>query len=253
MAGVYWIEWIWPIVAAPFIGSFLGVLVQRLPAGRPVAWTRSACPDCDHQLTAVDLAPLASWAFQGGKCRYCASPIGLFYPGIELAALIVAVWATMALPTSLLVWAGCILGWALLGAALVDARHLLLPDILVLPLIPAGILLHVWIVPDRWIDHLIGAAVGYLMFAGVAALYRRFRGREGLGMGDAKLLAAAGAWVGWAGLSSVIFLGAAFGLLTALVLYFTGRAIDRAAELPFGPALAVAFWLVWLYGPLAPV
>lgn len=249
----YWIEWIWAIVAAPFIGSFLGVLVQRLPAGQPVAWARSACPHCGRQLAAIDLAPVVSWLFLGGRCRYCASPLGLFYPGIELAALGLAVWAALSLPGALLIWAGSLLGWALLAAAIVDARHLLLPDVLVLPLIPAGIVLHGWIAPDRWLDHSLGAAIGFVLFAAIAAFYRRLRAREGLGLGDAKLLAAAGAWVGWAGLPSVIFLGAVFGLLTAFVLRLSGHPVDRVTELPFGPGLAVAFWLVWLYGPLSVV
>lgn len=251
MAEIYWIEWIWAIVAAPFIGSFLGVLIKRLPVSEPVAWARSACPHCGRQLSAVDLVPLASWLYRGGKCRYCANPIGLFYPGIELAAVGLAVWAAISLPGSLLIWAGCILGWALLAAAVIDARHLLLPDALILPLIPAGIMLHAWVAPDRWLDHVWGAAVGFLLFAAIAGSYRWLRAREGLGLGDAKLLAAAGAWVGWIGLPSVIFLGAVFGLLTALALRLRGRSVDRVTELPFGPGLAVAFWLVWLYGPLA--
>jgi leader peptidase (prepilin peptidase)/N-methyltransferase len=251
MAEIYWFAWAGALIAAPFIGSFLGVLIRRLPAGQPVAWARSACPHCGRQLSAIELAPLVSWVVQRGKCRSCANPIGLFYPVIELAALGLAAWAAMSLPGPLLIWAGCLLGWALLAAAVIDAKHLLLPDLLVVPLIPAGILLHAWIAPDRWADHAIGAVAGFAIFAAIAVFYRRFRAREGLGLGDAKLLAAAGAWVGWVGLPSVIFLGALFGLLTALSLRLTGRPVDRATELPFGPGLAVAFWLVWLYGPLA--
>ena len=142
MIGNYWIGWVWAIIAAPFIGSFLGVLIQRLPAGMPVAWARSACPHCGKQLSAADLVPVASWLASGGRCRYCATPLGIFYPGIEIAALGVAVWAAVALPDPLLIWAGCLLGWSLLAAATVDSRHLILPDILILPLTPAGILLH---------------------------------------------------------------------------------------------------------------
>lgn len=252
MIGNYWIGWVWAIIAAPFIGSFLGVLIQRLPVGMPVAWARSACPHCDRRLSAADLVPVASWLSSGGRCRYCATPLGMFYPGIEIAALGVAVWAAVALPDPLLIWAGCLLGWSLLTAATVDSRHLVLPDILVLPLIPAGILLHAWIAPGQWTDHLAGALIGFALFAVISLAYRGLRRREGLGLGDAKLLAAAGAWVGWVGLPSVVLLGAAFGLATALVLRMTGRNVGRVTELPFGPALALAFWLVWLYGPLVP-
>lgn len=253
MIGNYWIGWVWTIIAAPFIGSFLGVLIQRLPAGMPVAWARSACPHCGKQLSAADLVPVVSWLASGGRCRYCATPLGIFYPGIEIASLGVAVWAAVTLPNPSLVWAGCLLGWSLLAAAAVDSRHLILPDILVLPLIPAGILLHAWIAPGQWADHLAGALIGFVLFAAISLAYRRLRRRDGLGLGDAKLLAAAGAWVGWIGLPSVVLLGAVFGLATALVLRMAGRNVERVTELPFGPALALAFWLVWLYGPLVPV
>jgi leader peptidase (prepilin peptidase)/N-methyltransferase len=252
MIGNFWIGWIWAIIAAPFIGSFLGVLIQRLPVGMPVAWARSACPHCDQRLSVADLMPVASWLLSGGRCRYCATPLGIFYPGIEIAALGVAVWAAIALPDPLLIWAGCLLGWSLLGAATVDSRHLVLPDVLVLPLIPAGILLHAWLAVDVWVDHLIGASIGFALFAMISFVYRGLRKREGLGLGDAKLLAAAGAWVGWVGLPSVLLLGATFGLATALALRMTGRNVGRLTELPFGPALALGFWLVWLYGPLVP-
>lgn len=247
-----WFVWMWVLLAAPFVGSFLGLLIRRLPAGAPVAFARSNCESCGVQLAARDLVPIASWLTLGRHCRYCGSPLGVFYPGIETAALGVAVWAAVALPDTVLVWTGCLLGWSLLGAAVTDFRHLVLPDVLVVPLIPAGILVHMWIVPDQWMAHVTGAAIGYLAFAAVAMIYRAVRQRDGLGMGDAKLSAAAGAWVGWMGLPSVILLGAVFGLLTVLVLRVKGREVGQATELPFGPALALAFWLVWLYGPLVP-
>lgn len=253
MIANYWPIWIWALIAAPFIGSFLGVLIQRLPAGKPVVFARSACPHCARQLAPADLVPVASWLTSGGKCRYCATPISMFYPGIEIAALGVAAWAAVTLPGTLLVWAGCLLGWSLLGAAIIDSRHLLLPDILVLPLIPGGILLQAWFVPNQWTGHLAGAMIGFALFSAISWFYRVSRGREGLGLGDAKLLAAAGAWVGWTGLPSVVLLGAVFGLATGLILRTAGRKVERATELPFGPALALAFWLVWLYGPLVPV
>jgi len=247
----YATAWIWPLIAAPFVGSFLGVLVLRMPVGRPVAFARSACAHCHEKLGPAELIPLVSWVASGGRCRHCDTRLGLFYPGIELAATLVAAWAIMALPPEL-VWPGCALGWTMLAASLIDFRHLILPDSLVLPLVPAGIALHALIVPDRWPDHVIGAAAGFLGFALIRQIYARLRGREGLGLGDVKLLAAAGAWVGWAGLPSVVFLAAAFVLTGLAAGRLVGRAVDRRAEIPFGPALALAVWLVWLYGPLVP-
>lgn len=249
MTGYYSHGWVWAVVAAPFIGSFIGVLALRLPAGAPVALARSACPHCGRRLAVPDLVPLVSWLALRGRCRYCAAPLGLLYPGIELAALAVALWAASSLPAPL-VWAGCGLGWALLGASVVDWRHGWLPDILVLPLIPAGIAVHALIQPDAWPDHAIGAAAGFAGFAALAYAYKAIRGRDGLGFGDTKLLAAAGAWVSWTGLPSVVLLAALFGLAGVIAGRLTGRKIGPAAELPFGPPLALATWLVWLYGPL---
>lgn len=240
------------IAIAPFVGSFLGVLVLRLPVGMPVALARSACPHCGRTLGVVDLVPVLSWLAHGGRCRHCASPLGAFYPIIELAALGIGVWAVVVLPPHL-TWAGCALGWALLGAAVIDWRHMVLPDLLVLPLIPAGIILHALLVFESWPGHVFGAVIGFASFAAIASAYRKIRGREGLGLGDAKLLAAAGAWVSWTGLPSVVLLAASFGLAGALLWRLSGQRLEAASELPFGPALALAIWLVWLYGPLVPV
>jgi leader peptidase (prepilin peptidase)/N-methyltransferase len=132
----------------------------------------------------------------------------------------------------------------LLAAALSDARRLVLPDGLTLPLIPVGLGL-AWLQPPALTARLIGAVAGYLGLAGLAALYRRWRGRDGLGLGDAKLLAAAGAWVGWQALPSVLLIGAALGLAWALA-----RRLRADQPLPFGPFLAIGFWLVWCFGPL---
>ena len=237
------------LLAAPCIGSFLGVLIERLPAGRPLVLGRSACDHCGTSLATRDLVPIASWLAQRGRCRYCQQPIGLRYPAIELAALGVALWSLVVLP-GWLAWAGAGLGWVLLTASLIDSRHMILPDRLTLPLIPAGLLV-IWLLePARLPAHLIGALAGFVLLLAVGLLYRRLRGREGIGLGDAKLLAAAGAWVSWEGLPGIVLLAAAAALLVALVGRLFGRSLDAQEELPFGPYLAGAFWLTWLYGPL---
>lgn len=252
MTGHYSYGWIPAVLISPFIGSFLGVLALRLPTGAPIALSRSACPHCGRKLSVLELLPLISWLVLKGRCRSCASPLGLFYPGIELAALAIALWAAVSLPASL-VWVGCGLGWTLLGASVVDWQHHWLPDILVLPLIPAGLAVHAFIQPDAWVDHTAGAVAGFAGFVAVAHIYRAIRRRDGLGFGDAKLLAAAGAWVSWTGLPTVVLLAAVFGLTGAIAGRLAGREIGPATELPFGPALALATWLVWLYGPLVPM
>jgi leader peptidase (prepilin peptidase)/N-methyltransferase len=237
------------LLAAPCVGSFLGVVVERLPAGRPLVWGRSACPHCGRRLGLVDLVPLVGWLVGRGRCRTCGQALGVFYPAIELLALLVALWSLAVVP-GWPAWATCGLGWALLALAAIDWRHLILPDSLTLPLVPAGLAVTWWLRPERLVDHAIGAVAGFAFLALVAALYHRLRGRHGLGLGDAKLLAAAGAWVSWQGLPTVVLWGAAAGLLGALVQVRLGGTLDPQRELPFGPYLAGGLWLVWLYGPL---
>ena len=249
MTELFSLEALLLVFLAPCIGSFLGVVIQRLPADRPFARSRSACDHCGATLGVRDLVPLASWLASRGRCRHCGTRLGTFYPGIELAALGVALWSLAVLP-GWLVWAGCALGWTLLTLAAIDARHMILPNQLTLPLIPAGLLLS-WIIdPAKLPEHALGAVAGFLLILVLAAAYRRLRRREGIGLGDAKLLAAAGAWVSWQGLPSVLLLSAAGGLAGALIGGILAGGLKPTKALPFGPYLAAGFWLVWLYGPI---
>lgn len=236
------------ILAAPIIGSFLGVLIRRLPEDRPVVAARSACEHCHHALGPVDLVPIGSYLLQRGRCRYCGVRIDPFHCWIELAALVPALWA-VGLDDGVRLWADCALGWTLLALSWIDWRHMILPDVLTLPLVLAGLSVALLLEPDAIFDHAIGAAAGYLLFRGVALAYRRWRGRDGLGEGDAKLLAAAGAWVTWLGLPEIMLVAALTGLAAALAIRLGGRKIEAQTALPFGPCLAFGFWLVWLYGP----
>lgn len=241
--------WFLPILVAPFIGSFLGVLLLRLPSGGAIVWGRSACASCDHVLGAPDLVPILSWLALRGRCRYCRAPIGWFTLAIELAATIVALWAATVSEGAML-WASCALGWVLLALAVIDFREEWLPDVLTLPLLAAGLLVNGLADPASLPGCAIGAAAGYFVFAAIRFLYRRWRGRDGLGLGDAKLLAAAGAWLSWESLPSVVLIAAVIGLVMALIAAWRGgqhMALDQ--RLPFGPALCAAIWLVWLYGP----
>ena len=245
-------DWLLPLLAAPFMGSFLGLLVVRLPAGEGVVRGRSTCRRCGRALGPRDLVPLLSWAWTGGRCRYCGARLGWLYPGIELAAVGVVLWAAAA-TSGWVLWASCALGWTLLALAAIDLRALLLPDALTLPLVPAG-LAAAWLIdPGLLPHHVLGAALGFAVFAAVGWLYSRLRGREGLGPGDAKLLAAAGAWVSWAGLPSVVLL-AGLAALAAVVLAGIvpggGGMPARDRPIAFGAYLALGTWLVWLHGPL---
>jgi leader peptidase (prepilin peptidase)/N-methyltransferase len=237
------------VLAAPFVGSFLGLIVRRLPDGLPLAWSRSRCEGCGTTLRVADLMPVVSWLAAGGRCRYCGCPLGWFYPGIELAAVAVAVVAILA-DSGEGVWLDCLLGWWLLTLGWIDLRRWLLPDALTLPLVLAGLIAAAAFDPDQLVARALGAALGYLSLIAVAALYRWWRGRDGLGRGDAKLLAAAGAWLGVAALPQVILWAALAALAAAAGLRLAGLRIGAATALPFGPFLALATWLLWLSGPL---
>jgi len=141
------------------------------------------------------------------------------------------------------------LAWALLTLAAIDILAFRLPDLLTLPLTAAGLLVSLIVPKDIW-SHLAGAVIGYCAFAAIGCGYARLRGREGLGLGDAKLAAAAGAWLGWAPLPSVVLIACAAGFLwvAAMAIMRGRRALTE--RIPFGVALAVAIWVVWLYGPL---
>jgi leader peptidase (prepilin peptidase)/N-methyltransferase len=241
--------WLFPLVAAPFVGSFLGVLIRRLPVGADVVLGRSQCEHCGRRLGPAELVPIASFLIQRARCRSCGAPIAPAHLWVELASLGIAAWAALMLPDAASLWLGCLLGWALLTLAWIDWDHMILPDVLTLPLLLAG-LAATWVLDaDSVTDHAAAAAVGYLLFRALEIAYRRLRGRDGLGQGDAKLLAASGAWTGLAALAQVVLLAGVLGLAAALVMRLAGRQIGRGTALPFGPALALATWLVWLYAP----
>lgn len=166
-------------------------------------------------------------------------------------ALAVTTWA--AVETAGWLWVvSSALGWALLALALADLRSGRLPDMLTLPLIPAGLLACARIEPLHLPDHVAGAMLGFIALAGLRVAYRRLRGRDGLGLGDAKLMAALGAWVSWRGLPSVLLFASLFALAVVLMVALRrGRCPPATAAIPFGPYLAAGGWLVWLYGPIS--
>jgi leader peptidase (prepilin peptidase) / N-methyltransferase len=233
---------------APFVGSFLGVVVQRLPERRPIVLARSSCDGCGQALRTLDLVPLATWLVRRGRCACGRVALGFFYPGIELAALGVAISAA-AITSGWLLWASLALGWTLLALAAIDLRHFVLPNLLTLPVIPAGLAVAWLSDPAGLPDHAIGAAAGFAAFALIGWLYQRLRGRAGLGRGDAKLLAAAGAWLGWPALPGVVVIGAGSALLVAVARTLAGRPVAPRAPIAFGPYLALGLWLLWLLGP----
>jgi len=217
------------IAAGLFVGSFVATLAVRWPAGSVIVG-RSACPSCATHLAWFDLIPVVSWVVRRGRC-----------------ALGIGVWAATQFGGLHLVLA-CLLGWTLLALAVIDMRTMLLPDLLTVSVLLLG--LAVATMDGRLGEALVGAAVGFAVFALIAVVYRRWRGQDGLGLGDAKFLGAAGAWVGWIGLPSIVLIASVTALIVAVPVFL--RATERGArqEIAFGPYLAGATWITVLYGPL---
>lgn len=240
------------VIAAPFVGSFLAMLAHRLPRGLGFVGGRSRCDHCAAQLGLAELIPIASWLWRRGRCRHCGSAIAVDNLMLEVAALVLALWAGWVMD-GWLIWATCGLGWCLLACAAIDIRHMVLPDGLTLPLLLAGLAVAGTLTPENLTGHALGAIAGFIVFAGIGWAFRRLSGRDGLGLGDAKLVAALGAWVGWAGLASVVLFAAIAAIAVTLALrrLASGGAGGGGGEpIAFGPYLALAGWLVWLYGPL---
>jgi leader peptidase (prepilin peptidase)/N-methyltransferase len=239
------------LIGAPFVGSFLAVVAMRLPERRGFLAGRSACDACGRVLGPAELIPVVSFVALRGRCRSCGAGIDPLHPVLEVAAFAVALSAALITSGWVLI-ASCVLGWMLLTLAAIDWRTGLLPDVLTYPLIVLGLVVAGWIDPGAAADHAIGAAGGFIVFALLTVIYRLVRRREGLGLGDAKLLAAAGAWLSWTALPSVVLFAAVIALGFVAVRRLQGQALAATDPIAFGPALALAIWLVWLFGPLVP-
>src|SRR5512141_47906 len=253
---------LWCVVAAVVglcLGSFLNVVIHRLPRMLEQGWAdqcaelrgeppaerprynlvtpRSACPHCAHTIGALENIPVLSYLVQSGKCRHCGKPISARYPVVEIAAAalgVVAAWRFGPTYQSIAIAA---LLWALLALSAIDIDTQLLPDNLTLPLLWAGLIVNGFglLVPLQ--DALWGAVAGYLVLWAVYWLFKLVTGKEGMGYGDFKLLAALGAWLGWQMLPVIILLSSVVGaVIGILMIVFRGR--DRTIPIPFGPYLA---------------
>jgi leader peptidase (prepilin peptidase)/N-methyltransferase len=255
-------------------GSFLNVVVHRVPAGLSVVRPRSRCPSCLTPIAAHHNVPILSWLLLRGRCGHCKAPISWRYPAVELvaAALSLAVltpWLPTLLEGTSPVWQVAVavlaeqtLVFALLAIALIDADTFLIPDVLSLPLVVLGLGLAAVVGPARgvsWQQAAAGALVAGLGLYAVQRAYAALTGREGLGTGDVKLLAAIGAWLGLASVPAVLLLGALQGLafalgyaaLTPQAASERGLSSIRHLAVPFGPFLALGAveWLLahrWL-------
>ena len=233
-------------ILGAIIGSFIAVLTRRWPTGGSIVRPRSHCDTCHTPLTAIDLIPILSFILLRARCRHCGAAIAPRHLGIELAAAAIGALA-LALHPGLPGLFGAFFGWALLALAILDIEHFWLPDRLTLPLLAAGLLIGLAVAPPLP-ARLIGAVTGFLALAALAAGYKALTGRTGLGGGDPKLLAAIGAWLGWAALPLVLLLAASLGLGLVALDRLRGRPVTRQTRVPLGALMAAAAWPLWLTG-----
>ena len=238
------------LIVGVCIGSFIANFAHRWPDRlKGFASQRSSCENCGTSLNFLDLIPVLSWIILRGHCRHCGAKVPSSYTIVEFLAGLIGFLSLLVLdPIS--GWLAACVGWVLLTMALIDLRHFILPNILTWPLLASGvgIALLAEISTESWpgpslIEALLGSSVGFFGLWLVREVYRRFRGREGLGLGDVKLFGGAGAWCGAEALTWVLLIGAVTGLIMGLR---RGHGLKSAKPVPFGPALAMAFWLVML-------
>lgn len=226
------------------IGSFLATVVVRWPAGRSVLHGRSGCDGCGRTLRAGELIPLASWFAARGRCGACGVRIDPRHPAIEAGCAAIGVAAALVAPGAEAL-AGAVFGWLLLTLAVIDADAFWLPDELVVALALAGAVSAIWFAPAAQ-ERVLGGVCGFLMLWAIGAGYRRWRGREGLGGGDPKMLGAIGLWLGWRMLPAVLLIAGLVGLGVVLFRLARGRAVAADDALPLGTLMAVAAYPAWL-------
>ena len=273
------------LVLGLVVGSFLNVVIHRLPIMMERQWReqcaelehpdlvatvpgaaraarerfnlvvpRSACPACKAPVTALQNVPILSYAFLRGRCANCGARISLRYPIVEALTGILCAAVAWKLGFGWPAAAGLVLTWFLVALAFIDIDHQLLPDSLTLPLAWLGLFLSLYApapggapVPVDMRSSIIGAIAGYVSLWSVYHLFRLLTGKEGMGYGDFKLLAALGAWLGWQMLLPTVLIAAAVGAVAGIAL-LASRGQNRATPIAFGPFLAAAGWLMLMFG-----
>ena len=263
------------------IGSFLNVVIRRLPVMIETAWRRechevlettpgaqpgpepynlvrpgSSCPHCGHRITPVENIPVLSYLLLRGKCSGCNGRISLRYPLVEILTALLTVLVAMNFGFSPQMVFACLFTWALISLSFIDIDHQLLPDNITLPLLWLGLVCNYFGLFTDLYSALMGAVAGYGIFWLIRVLFRLATGKEGMGLGDLKLLAMLGAWAGWQALANIVFISSLLGALVGIYLVFIHRRQrlswrtlrQESAPISFGPFLALAGWLSLVWG-----
>jgi leader peptidase (prepilin peptidase)/N-methyltransferase len=233
-------------VVALAVGSFLNVCIYRLPRGESLVHPRSRCPHCGRALAWFDNVPIISWLALRGRCRQCGRPIAWRYPVVELATActwILIAWLT---PPGVLLASRLVLATALIVLFMIDLEHQILPNVITLPGIAVGFLFSL-VAPPGPVASIAGALLGAGILYGIAAGYYMLRGEEGMGMGDVKMLAMLGAFLGWKAVLLTLVLSSFAGAIAGVLLMVISRESLRYA-LPFGTFLALGALVAMLAG-----
>lgn len=257
------------IVLGLLVGSFLNVVIYRLPIMMEREWQaqcnelnqikgehlapftlshpRSACPHCQHAITALENIPVISYLFLTGKCRSCRAAISMRYPIIELLTGLLSGIVAYHFGFGWPCVGALLLTWTLIALTFIDFDHQLLPDSLTLPLLWLGICFNLYGQYTTLEASVIGALAGYIALWSVYQIFKLVTGKEGMGFGDFKLLAALGAWLGWSMLPSIILLSSLVGAIVGITLMLFRRH-QADIPIPFGPYLAAAGWIALIWG-----
>lgn len=250
------------------VGSFLNVVIYRIPVMMEHEWEdnlaeaqgkeperetfnlsvpRSRCGNCQHQIRWYENIPVISYLLLKGKCSQCKTAISLRYPAIELLTALLSVLAIYTLGFNGFGLAAVVFTWLLIALTFIDLDHYLLPDRITLPLLWLGLLINTQEMFTSVSSAVWGAAIGYLTLWSIYWLFKLLTGKEGMGYGDFKLLAALGAWCGATSLPLIILLSSVTGVVLAIVMVAFKRH-EAQKPLPFGPYLAIAGWIALLWG-----
>ncbi|HHJ11978.1 MAG TPA: prepilin peptidase [Chromatiales bacterium] len=266
-----WLVWVGGALLGLSVGSFLNVVIHRMPLMLERQWKRecrelleleaeqetrerfnlivprSRCPHCGHRIGALENIPLLSWLWLRGRCRACREPIGLQYPMVELFTALLTLLVLWRLGPTAQALAAMLFTWTLIALSGIDLKIYILPDNITLPLLWLGLLLNWQGLYTSLDSALLGAVAGYLSLWLLYHGFRLLTGKEGMGYGDFKLFAAIGAWLGWQMLPLVIILAAVAGAVIGIgLIVLRGR--DRAQPIPFGPFLAIGGWVALMWG-----
>lgn len=258
------------LVIGLLIGSFLNVVIHRMPIMLERAWQaecayargeeplpqdkynlivpRSACPQCGHQISAAENVPVVSYLLLGGKCKQCKTPISSRYPLVEALTGVISASMAWHFGYGLPLLGALLFSWILLALTFIDFDTQLLPDDLTLPLLWLGLMFNLGATFVPLPHAVIGAITGYLALWSVYWLFKLIRGKEGMGYGDFKLLAAIGAWLGWQSLPLVILVSSIVGVVAGIIVNLRARK-GMSTPFAFGPYLAIAGLIAMLWGP----